>query len=110
MQLKRLDEGRPNRVIPLLVQAILEARRLARERGAQPLAVLHVTRAPQNLWLRMEAFRNVYGDDVAIGLLVDTSGYRFVGLDDIHEEFVPRGRRRGAAQLDRVPVADILQI
>ncbi|MDP3376395.1 MAG: hypothetical protein Q8S34_19575, partial [Hydrogenophaga sp.] len=50
VEVKRLSEGRTDRVIPLLSQAILQAQRYAAERhGTQPMAVLYVERAPESM-------------------------------------------------------------
>ena len=46
--LKATPEGRADRVIPLLSQAVLEARAYAlQSRGSMPLAVVHVDHAPR---------------------------------------------------------------
>ncbi len=51
VEVKSLSEGRTDRVIPLLSQAILQAQRYAAERkGAKPKAVLYVAQAPDSMF------------------------------------------------------------
>jgi Holliday junction resolvase len=50
VEVKALSEGRPDRVIPLLSQAILQAKGYAREiERARPLAVVYVGEASPSL-------------------------------------------------------------
>lgn len=76
VQIKRLSEGRTDRVIPLLSQAILQAQRYAAERhGTQPMAVLYVERAPESMFKKVIGFMNTYRPNAAIAIVTpDGSG------------------------------------
>jgi hypothetical protein len=89
VQIKALAEGRADRVIPLLSQAILEAQAQARDEGnAQPLAVICVENASAALLNQVLSFSQKYAPNVPIGI-VSVSGTRnFYGqaLEELNAE------------------------
>ena len=97
VELKHSAEGRADRVIPLLSQAILQAiRHAARFSGAQPLAVVRVGRLTKILRERASRFHVDYAPQTAIGL-VDADGGRWfegAGLDALKAEPRPSAARR----------------
>lgn len=100
VELKHSAEGRADRVIPLLSQAILQAmHHAARSHGAQPLAVVRVGRLTKTLRERASRFHAEYAPQSAIGL-VDADGGRWfegVGLDALNAEPRPSAARRKGA-------------
>ncbi len=101
VELKSSAEGRADRTIPLLSQAILQAMHYAaRFPSAQPLAVVWVGRLTKALRERVSRFREDYAPHSAVGLIDDDGGRWFVGegLDSLNAE--PKAsavRRKGAA-------------
>lgn len=80
VELKSSAEGRADRVIPLLSQAILQAmHHAARSPGAQPLAVVRVGRLTKALRERASRFHADYAPHSAIGLIDDEGGRWFLG-------------------------------
>jgi hypothetical protein len=79
VELKSAPEGRSDRVLALLSQAILQARRYAEDRNGHPLAVIHVGQVSSSLRQKMEQFQRDYAADTAIGLLSDKGGSYFIG-------------------------------
>lgn len=77
--LKAVAEGRPDRVLALLSQAILQATRYARELNMRPLAVVLVGRASSSLRRKVEQFQHEFAPDVAVGLVSEAGGSLFVG-------------------------------
>ena len=69
--IKSLAEGRPDRVIPLLSQAILQAQAYAaREPDGKPMAVVYVEHATLSLYQSVLDFAERYAPaDVAVGVL-----------------------------------------
>lgn len=96
IELKSAVEGRPDRVLPLLSQAILQAGRHARSQAMCPLAVLQVGAAAPSLFRKVEQFHRDYAPDVAIGLISEAGGSRFIGpgLEALNVE-APRSFDRG---------------
>ena len=76
-ELKRSPEGRRDRLIPLLSQAILESKALARNHRdfAIPVAVVAAPRIPESVAEEMKHFASSYAPDVAIGVM-DAEGFR----------------------------------
>ena len=79
VELKSVGEGRPDRVLAFLSQAILQARRHAQDSAMHPLAVIHVGHASPSLHDKLEQFHRDYAPDMAIGLMSDDGGSRFLG-------------------------------
>ncbi len=70
VEVKTLSEGRPDRVIPLLSQAILQAKSYAASaEAAKPLAVVYVERASLSLYTSVLDFAQEYVPEVSLGVL-----------------------------------------
>lgn len=80
VELKSVGEGRPDRALALLSQAILQANAHAKYGEMRPLAVIHVGHASPSLQRKVEQFHRDYAPDVAIGLVSDAGGSHFIGL------------------------------
>lgn len=101
VEIKALSEGRPDRVIPLLSQAILQARSYAaREDQAKPMAVVYVERASSSLYKNVLDFAERYAPDVAVGVLsgeglglLKRGGADSLVIDD-RDEFLKQSRAR----------------
>lgn len=89
VEIKALAEGRADRVIPLLSQAILQAQANALDAGnAQPLAVISVENASQSLAKQVGSFVEQYAPHVAVGL-ISKNGLRYfrgAGLEELNAE------------------------
>ena len=89
VEVKAFAEGRPDRVIPLLSHAIIQAQAYARKHGkARPLAIIHVGDASPSLIRQVQEFSRHYADDVAIGLVSDNGVRHFIGegLESLNAE------------------------
>ena len=79
---KKASEGRKDRLIPLLAQAVLEAQAAVRAEGRKslsPLAVAGAPRISESVLSEIRKFADHYAPGVAIGLL-DQEGFRaFIG-------------------------------
>ena len=89
VEIKALSEGRADRVLPMLSQAILQAQAHALAvDNAKPLAVVSVENASQSLTKQFGAFAEKYAPNVAVGL-VSKSGLRYfrnAGLNDLNAD------------------------
>ncbi|GAA4017729.1 hypothetical protein [Actimicrobium antarcticum] len=89
VEIKSLAEGRADRVIPMLSQAILQAQSHALDAdNAQPLAVIVVEHASQSLAKQLGDFIEQYAPNVAVGL-VSASGLKYfkgAGLEELNAE------------------------
>ena len=80
VEVKALSEGRPDRVIPLLSQAILQAQACARaQEKARPLAVVSVGDAPPSLLKQVREFARDYAPQVAVGVVSESGIRSFLG-------------------------------
>lgn len=106
-EVKAAAEGRPDRVIALLSQAILQAKKYAEQGSMKPLAVVLVGQASLSLLHKVEQFQRNYAPDVAIGLVSESGGSWFVGsgLDALNVD-APRKSPRGKLATPR-KAADI---
>ena len=81
VEVKSASEGRSDRLIPLLSQAILQAQAFARQfpERAAPLAVVAARRIPPSVADSIKRFAERHAPKVAIGI-IDVEGFRsFVG-------------------------------
>ena len=78
-ELKYAREGRPDRVLPLLSQAILQSSRYARDGAMRPLAVIFVDQISSSLHRKVERFHKEYAPDVAVGLVAEKGANYFAG-------------------------------
>lgn len=82
VEVKAFSEGRPDRVIPLLSQAIVQAQAFARAHGkARPLAIVHLDSASPSLVEHIQAFAHDYAPSVGVGVVAENGLRYFVGDD-----------------------------
>lgn len=74
VEMKVGSEGRSDRLVPLLAQAVLEAKRTAGP-GAAPLAVVAAPRIPRRVAEQVIQFAEDYAPDAAVGV-IDFEGLR----------------------------------
>lgn len=91
VEIKALKEGRADRVIPLLSQAILQAQAQANAidaGNAKPLAIISVENISQSLLKQVSLFVEEYAPNVAIGLVSKWGGryFRGSGLEELNVE------------------------
>ena len=89
VQIKAGPEGRPDRLVPLFAQAVIEAGRVA-GRSATPLAVVAAPRIAPCAAAQIVRFADDYAPDAALGV-IDFEGLRvFKGpqLEDLNAEQV----------------------
>jgi hypothetical protein len=104
-EIKSASESRPDRLIPLLAQAVLQAQAAARrqpEMGA-PLAIVGTDRVSEKLVREAEGFARSYAPDVSVGL-VTLDGFQWFqgpGLESLGVG-VARAARQPRA---RIPVS-----
>lgn len=81
VEIKMLSEGRPDRVIALLSQAILQAQAHARRaKGPRPLAIVYVDHAVQSLLDKVDQFSREYAPKVATGVVSGDGMRHFIGV------------------------------
>lgn len=80
VELKRSSEGRKDRLIPLLSQAILQAQAMARQLPGPvvPLAVVAAERIPPSVAEQVKRFGMQFAPDVGVGV-IDSQGLRIFG-------------------------------
>jgi hypothetical protein len=81
IELKAASEGRPDRLVPLLSQAILQARAYAKAlpQPAAPLAIVAAPAISPSAANSLVSFLSQFAPDIAVGIL-DREGFRhFVG-------------------------------
>src|SRR5208337_4410406 len=90
IELKTSAEGRRDRLVPLLSQAILQAQAVARQfpEPAVPVAVVAAPYIPDSVAEQVKEFARRYAPNVAVGVidsegLRDFSGY---GLEELKAE------------------------
>jgi len=98
VEVKSASEGRRDRLIPLLSQAILQAQAFARQfpERAAPLAVVAARRVPASVADSVKQFAERHAPDVAVGV-IDAEGFRsFVGpgLEGLDAKPSSRAARR----------------
>src|SRR5215468_9797802 len=106
VEIKRSSEGRRDRVIPLLAQAILEVRNLVHHVSGQPIGVALVgaNYIPESIGEQVKLFARQHAPDIAVGVL-DLQGFRSFagyGLERFNSE---RARRRGLPLPSRSPIS-----
>src|SRR5260370_10783435 len=106
VEVKALSEGRRDRLIPLLSQAILQARAIAQRfpEPAVPVAVVAAKRIPVSVAEHLKDFAQRYAPEVGDGA-IDPDGFRsFVGhgLEGFNAK-PPCGVPRDIASQQRLP-------
>jgi Holliday junction resolvase len=79
VEIKSMSVGRPDRAIPLLSQAILQAQRYAPVVGAKPLALIYVNQSSPSLFKHLMRFAEAYAPGVAVGVVAEDGGQEFRG-------------------------------
>jgi len=105
VEIKTASEGRRDRVIPLLSQAILQSQANAREIGtARPLAVLYVADASPSLLKQVIEFSKRFAAGVAVGVIFENGARYFLGkgLQELNLE-TTAPRRTSATAPGRIP-------
>jgi Holliday junction resolvase len=102
IEIKRASEGRKDRIIPLLSQAILESQSFARHSpgSAFPVAIVIASYIPESVAVEAKRFVQEHAPEVAVGL-IDLEGFRsFAGheLEGLSVER-PRGSRPPSSRL-----------
>lgn len=105
IEIKRSSEGRKDRLIPLVSQAILQAQEGARHLPGHPVAVAIVVanHIPESVALQVKKFARHHAPDIAVGVM-DLEGMRSFdghGLEQFNSER-PRGRN-AMSSAHRVP-------
>lgn len=102
IEVKSVGDGRPDRVLPLLAQAIVQARWHAEQSKRCPLAVVQVGHASPSLQQKVEQFQRDYVPEMAIGLVSEAGGSYFIGpgLESLNVE-APRRVGKGKAAKPR---------
>ena len=105
VDIKTASEGRGDRLVPLLSQAVLQARsRAAQHAHWQPLAVVAAPRIGKAVADALRSFARDHAPGVAVGLL-DRQGLRcFIGpgLDELNVQPKPSGPKAGLASQSAV--------
>ncbi len=103
VEIKALAEGRADRVIPLLSQAILQAQAHAiGAKNARPLAVICVEKASSSLLNQASSFAQKYAPDVPIGIVAANGLRHFQGaFEELNAEPEPL-RWRGNAPSNQI--------
>jgi hypothetical protein len=105
IEIKRSSEGRKDRLIPLVSQAILQAQEGARHLPGHPIAVAIVVanHIPESVAMQVKKFARRHAPEIAVGVM-DFEGMRSFeghGLDQFNSER-PRGRN-ALSPANRVP-------
>jgi hypothetical protein len=106
IEFKRSSEGRSDRLIPLLSQAILQARRYARlfPEATVPVAVVAAERIPPSVAENLKKFASRFAPEMAIGV-IDSAGLRAFaghGLEVLNANPSRSARTHGAVH-QRLP-------
>ncbi|EOH6072771.1 RpiR family transcriptional regulator [Burkholderia cenocepacia] len=89
---KTIAEGRPDRVVALFAQALLEARSSARRNQGRPAVLIWVKTASPSLVKRIQDFHDQHGDGEAFGLISD-DGVQFLDFPGVSREVTVPGRQ-----------------
>lgn len=102
VQCKVSSEGRSDRLIPLLSQAILQAHAHAQQRGsATPIAVVAARHIPASVASQIQEFAKRYAPEVGVGV-IDAEGLRsFIGFG--LEGLDAKPSRRQDSEVARAP-------
>lgn len=77
VEIKALSESRPDRVLPMLSMAILQAQAAAEQfHDAHPLAIIYVPDGSQSLVKHVDSFAQKYAKDVPVGV-VSGNGWQY---------------------------------
>jgi Holliday junction resolvase len=106
VELKNASEGRRDRLVPLLSQAILQVQSFARlfPEPAAPLAVVAARHVAASVAEQLKQFAGRHAPDVAVGV-IDAEGFRSFagpGLEGLEANPHRRAARHAAPALERV--------
>lgn len=80
VEVKALSEGRPDRVLPMLSMAILQAQAAAEQSdSARPLAIIFVPEASRSLTKHVDAFVEKFAKNVPVGIISRRGEQYFLG-------------------------------
>lgn len=98
VEIKALSESRPDRVLPMLSMAILQARVAAEEfNNALPLAIVYVPDASPALAKHVDSFAQRFAQDVPVGLVARRGEQYFSGEAFQELNRLPEQSRRSTA-------------
>ncbi len=98
VEIKALSESRPDRVLPMLSMAILQARAAAEEfDSALPFAIVYVPKASPTLARHVDSFAQRLAKDVPVGLMSGRGEQYFNGAAFQELNRLPEEHRRSAA-------------
>ncbi len=98
VEIKALSESRPDRVLPMLSMAILQAQAAAEQSGnALPLAIIYVPDASPSLAKHVDSFAQRFAKNVPVGLISGRGEQYFRGeaFQDLNQS--PEQPRRSTA-------------
>lgn len=101
-EVKALSESRPDRVLPMLSMAILQAQTAAKEQPrSEPLAVVYVPEGSPSLIKHIDSFADRYAKGVSVGIVSGNGwqyfkGEPFQALNGAHDDFVCPASRQVA--------------
>ena len=97
VEIKALSESRPDRVLPMLSMAILQAQAAAEEfNNALPLAIVYVPEASPALAKHVDSFAQRFAQDVPVGLISGRGEQYFSGTAFQELNRLPEESRRSA--------------
>lgn len=97
VEIKALSESRPDRVLPMLSMAILQAQTAAEEfNNALPLAIVYVPEASPVLAKHVDSFVKRFAKDVPVGLISGRGEQYFSGETFQELNRLPEESRRSA--------------
>jgi hypothetical protein len=105
VDMKVASEARPDRLIPLFSQAVLEAAAVARHGNpsARPLAIVASSQMPESVVERLQQFAASYAPDIAFGI-IDADGLRYFSDPALNElNALPQPGRRRSPVVHRSP-------
>jgi hypothetical protein len=90
VEIKRSSEGRRDRVVPLMAQAILQVRNMAQDVSNHPIpvAIVVANYIPESVAEQVKQFAREHAPDIAVGIL-DAQGFRSFeghGLERLNSE------------------------
>ncbi|RST55003.1 RpiR family transcriptional regulator [Variovorax sp. MHTC-1] len=98
VEIKAVSESRPDRVLPVLSMAILQAQAAAKYfNNALPLAIVHVPEASPSLAKHVDSFAQRFAKDVPVGLISGRGEQYFSGAALQELNRLPEAHRRSAA-------------
>ena len=104
VEIKTVSESRPDRVLPMLSMAILQAKAAAELSGsALPLAIIFVPEASLSLTKHVEMFAQKFAKDVPVGVMSARGEQYFSGEAFQQLNRLPEGPNRSSAS--RAPQA-----